>query len=196
MMNEELRDVADHEVEIREHDGTKILSGKGVAYGVWSLDLGGFKERIRYGSATETLEKGDIRILFNHDSKAVLGRKSAGTARFTEEKRGIIYEADLPDTADGRDVKELVARKDITGNSFRMMVPADGEEWKREGDLIKRTITKMELTEMGPQTFPAYPQTNVSLRTAILERGIEALGIPAGEAKDLIEAYRMEFDLT
>ena len=195
-MNEELRDVADHEVEIREHDGTKILSGKGVPYGVWSLDLGGFQERIRHGAATETLKKDDIRVLFNHDSSALLGRKSAGTARFTEEKRGIIYEVDLPDTADGRDVRELVARKDITGNSFTMMVPADGEEWKREGDLIKRTITSLALKEIGPVTFPAYPQTSVSLRTAILERGIEALGIPAGEAKDLIELYRMEFDLT
>lgn len=194
----EIRDFATEELRVhREDDKKPVIFGLGIPYGKWSEDLGGFKERILAGAATDVLKDGDVRVVFNHNKDFVLGRQSNATARFNEEKRGVSYEVDAPDTQWARDLMVTIDRGDITGNSFSMWVDPEGEKWERKGDIIFRTITRLSnLREMGPQTFPAYPQTSLDLRTAILERGIEALGIPAGEARDLIEAYRLEFDLT
>lgn len=162
----EIRDIPAEELRVQDGDADPVVTGLGIPYGKWSEDLGGFKERIMPGAATEALMDGDVRVVFNHNNDFVLGRQSNGTARFTESKKGVAYEADVPDTQWARDLMVSIKRGDINQNSFAMVVPADGEKWERKEGMVYRTITKLAmLREMGPQTFPAYPQTDVHVRS-------------------------------
>lgn len=168
----------------RESAGEGKLIGRAVPYGAWSLDLGGFRERILPGSASTTIAQDDIRAQHNHDSNFVLGRVSAGTLRLREEEDGVHYEVDLPATTWARDLAVQIERRDITGNSFAMYVSEGEEEWEEGPNGFMRTIRGLRLVEVGPQPYPAYANdTEVHVRgigsaedaRAVLMRGIAAI---------------------
>ena len=154
--------------QLRAHtssDGGPRIGGLGIPTDQWSDDLGGFKERVASGAFRESIENDDIRAIFNHDSNFVLGRKSAGTLTLTEDQRGVVYEARAPDTTWARDLAQSIERGDIRENSFGFMVPAGGDSWEERDGILWRTVTKAQLREIGPQTFPAYPQSDVQVRS-------------------------------
>ena len=183
----EYRDRGLPEIELREHeDEDAKLGGLGIPFGQWSEDLGGFREQILPGAFKASLETDDIRSLFNHDSNFVLGRKSAGTLRLSEDKRGISYEVDLPATTWAKDLAESIRRGDIRENSFAMFVTDDLFE-ERDG-MMWRTVRVAQLKEIGPQPFPAYPQSDVAVRSlaAVVERG-RAMLAQDGQDPDVLE---------
>lgn len=149
----------------RGADGRRHLVGMAIPYGEWSEDLGGFRERIMPGAARETIARDDIRAQFNHDSNFILGRVSAGTLRLWEDQRGLHYDATLPDTQWARDLVVSIGRQDITGNSFAMWVGEGDEEWVKDASGLRRTIRRLTLREIGPQPYPAYPQSTVAVRS-------------------------------
>jgi len=155
------------DIELRVSDGDEPkLSGYAAKYGKWSLDLGGFVERIKAGAFDEALEKCDIRCLKNHDPNLLLGRTTSKTLRLNSNSVGLHFEDDVPGTTTGKDVVEEIRRKDITGCSFSFTVASD--EWKYTDDdgPVQRTITKIdELFDVGPVTYPAYPDTAVAARS-------------------------------
>ena len=110
----------------------------------------------------------------------MLGRVSAGTLRLHETNRGIEYEIDLPDTSFARDLAVSVERRDVTGNSFGFTVPDPDtdQRWEERDGTIWRTITRAKMLELGPQPFPAYPQTDVENRSlrSVWEQARRALG--------------------
>lgn len=166
------------EIRAGGEDGQRRLTGLGAPYGVWSEDLGGFRERFERGAFRESLASQDIRALFNHESGKVLGRVSAKTLRLEETDRGVEYEVDLPDTSFARDLAVMVERGDVTGNSFGFAVRSEDQQWEERDGMIWRTVKRAEMFELGPQPFPAYPQTSVESRSAraILEEARRALG--------------------
>ena len=117
------------------------------------------------GAFAESISTDDIVALFNHDVSAVLGRTRPGTLRLREDPQGLAYEVDVPDTQLARDLVTLIERGDIAGNSFRFQTLAD--EWERgeNGEPDIRTLVKVRLQDVSPVTFPAYPQTDVALRS-------------------------------
>ena len=154
------------DIELRLTDGEKPkITGYAAKYGKWSVDLGGFKERIKAGAFDEVLERCDVRALKNHDPNLLLGRTSSGTLRLTSNSVGLQFEIDPPDTNTGRDIIEEIRRKDITGCSFSFLTSED--DWKyKEEETVERTIIKIgELFDVGPVTFPAYPDTSVAVRS-------------------------------
>jgi uncharacterized protein len=122
-------------------------------------------ETISPTAFTRTLkEKPDVRALYNHDTNAVLGRTKSGTLRLKEDSTGLGFVVDLPDTQVGRDVKELVRRKDVTGCSFGFVVIGESMTKRPDGSML-RTLLDVELHEISPAvTFPAYEDTSVSVR--------------------------------
>lgn len=106
----------------------------------------------------------DVRALLNHDPNFLLGRQSAGTLRVSSDSQGLAFEVDLPNTSYGNDLRELVARGDLTGASFAF-IPGE-DEWDRAPDgHQRRTHTSVaQLIDVSPVTFPAYSATSVSLR--------------------------------
>jgi HK97 family phage prohead protease len=123
------------------------------------------QEKIAKGAFSDSVS-GDIRALWNHNDDFPLGRTSSGTLKLREDNFGLQFELDLPNTQVGNDVLEMIRRGDVNGMSFGFMVRKDS--WER-GDQNKpyvRTLEKVDLIEVSPVTFPAYPQTSVSARSA------------------------------
>lgn len=141
----------------------QTLAGYAAVFG-GEADIGGsFREVIAPGAFTQTLKTADVRAYFDHDRGRVLGRMSAGTLRLTEDARGLAVEIDLPDTTDGRDVRTLIERGDITGMSFGFIVRHD--EWDETSNPPTRTIHAVELREVSVVSEPAYGDTSIALRS-------------------------------
>lgn len=133
-------------------------------------DSSTFRESIRRGAFTRALrDAGTCVCLFNHDDNFVLGRVAAGTLRLRQDDHGLFYECDLPDTTIGRDLRESIKRKDISGCSFAFTVSNSGQQWSDDEHGVKRDITDVdELIDVSPVTHPAYDDTEVDARTLAL----------------------------
>lgn len=127
-------------------------------------DIGGYwQERFAAGAFTKSLGERDVVALHSHDDARPVGRMSRETLRIREDERGYGFENDLPDTSDGRDLAVQLERGDIEGMSFRFR--ARKEEWDETQDPPMRTIIEAELYEITYTAFPAYPDTEVGLRS-------------------------------
>jgi HK97 family phage prohead protease len=144
-------------------DGKMTVAGYAAVFGEVA-DIGGwFSEVVARGAFTNTLRTADVRAYFDHDTGRVLGRLSSGTLRCEEDDKGLRVEIDLPDTSDGRDVKALVERGDVSGMSFRF--EAVRQEWDETVDPPKRTLLEVKLGEVSIVSEPAYDGTSVALRS-------------------------------
>jgi len=158
----ERRNIADVEFRFSESDEGNILTGYAARFGVWSEDLGFFKEKIQAGAFAKTIKENDIRALFNHDPNLILGRTKNKTLELEEDEKGLLFNMVLPDTTYAADLKKSIERKDVTQNSFGFQMIKD--EWSPDGK--KRTLLEAKLFDISPVTFPAYPQTSVKVRFA------------------------------
>lgn len=139
------------------------MSGHAAMFDSLSQDLGGFRERIAPGAFSNTIQTSDIRALFNHDSNIVLGRNKAGTLRLKEDSSGLAIEIDPPDTTAARDLAISMKRGDINQMSFGFRTISDA--WaKLDGEWI-RTLLEVELFDVSPVTYPAYPETDIAMRS-------------------------------
>jgi HK97 family phage prohead protease len=158
--------------EVRADPATETsprrLSGYAAVFNRAADILGRFQERIAPGAFRDSLGSADQVALWNHDSSYPLGRKSAGTLRLQEDETGLMFSLDLPDTQMGRDAHTLVTRGDVRGMSFGFTVPENGDEWAMVDGKRTRTLVRVNLEEISPVTFPAFPSTSVEARS--LER--------------------------
>lgn len=159
--NIERRHVPADQVEVREENDHMVIEGHAALFNSETEIMGAFREKIAPGAFRESIESDDIRALFNHDMNHVLGRNKSGTLDLTEDGDGLRDKIDLPDNSVGRNVAESVRRGDVTGQSFSFR--AEEESWERNDEgLDLRTIEKATLFDVGPVTFPAYQDTDVS----------------------------------
>lgn len=193
-MKLEVREVPGLEVRADGDDGAPVLLGRGIPYGEWSSDLGGFRERFAPSAMRVSVAEDDVRALYNHNPDLVLGRKSRGTLRLEEREDGVHYEVDVnPDDVDAMSAVARVRRGDVDGNSFGFFVEReDDQEWEERDGTLWRTVHRARLRELGPQTFPAYPVTDVSVRStrAVLEdarRWLERQGRPVALVREILE---------
>lgn len=192
MSNEQVerRVFASEDAELRV-DGDKEPKIKGYAarFGKWSEDLGGFKERIRAGAFDDVMGD-DVRCLRNHDPNLLLGRTTAGTLKLDSNKTGLRFENVPPNTVAGRETIESIRRGDMTGCSFAFKVAED--EWHEDkNENVTRTILKVDrLFDVGPVTYPAYPDTDVATRS--LEAWRAAKAAPESEEPEGPRAERGE----
>jgi len=143
-------------------DGVSTISGYAAVFNSLSEEIWGFREQISPGAFSGVIND-DVRCLFNHDEDYVLGRTSAGTLRLSEDDKGLFMECDLPDTQCARDLAVSIERGDVSGQSFSFIT--DSDEWNMQDGTQIRTITKVgALYDVGPVTFPAYPETDVAAR--------------------------------
>lgn len=161
------------EVRVSEGDAPKI-QGTGVVYNQLSVVMWGmFREQIKPGAFSESIAKRDVRTLWNHNSDYPLGRTGNGTVRITEDENGIHFDNDPPKTSWGADAVESIRRRDVSQMSFGFVTTEDSWGYDSDDQLI-RTIVKGELWELSPVTFPAYPTTDVSVRSLESRKGLLA----------------------
>lgn len=154
-----------NKIEIREAEGKTIITGYAAVFDSASVDLGGFTEYIRKGAFNKSLKESHQKALWNHNSDYVLGNTRSGTLKLWEDEIGLAYELDTPNTQAGRDLVESVRRGDIDGNSFGFNVV--NQEWDESNpSKVVRYLNEVNLFEISPTAFPAYPETSIGIRSA------------------------------
>lgn len=165
----ERRFVSDLELRSNGEGKMPTIVGYAARFNMKSVVMYDFREIIKPGAFTQSLARGDdVRALVEHSGGLmVLGRRSAGTLRVTEDDKGLRYEVDPPDTGAGRDIVTLIGRKDISQSSFGFRtVKANWIVDAAEGGMDVRELVQVDLFDVSPVAFPAYPDTEVSLRSA------------------------------
>lgn len=156
-----------HKTEIRAVDDpqtkSKKLEGYAARFNVISEDLGGFREQIAPGAFKKSIKADDIRALMNHDANYVLGRSSADTLKLKEDDDGLKVIITPPDTQWARDLVVSIERGDIDQMSFGFRVITDS--WEKKDSENLRTLQEVNLIDVSPVTFPAYPQTSIHTRS-------------------------------
>jgi HK97 family phage prohead protease len=170
--------------EIREDEtGGMLFEGYAAVFNSASEPLP-FIEKIAPGAFRGSLkQRNDIKILWNHDTGAILGSTRAGTLQLVEDDRGLKVRAQLPNTTLGRDTAELLRRGDVNAMSFGFSVPKNGDSWNAEG--TERTLRQVRLHEVSIVAFPAYSAT---AGTATV-RGLDKVAVRADvDADQLADA--------
>lgn len=161
--------VAVAELEVRAGEGdVALIKGRAAVYNSLSEDLGGFRERIHPGAFDDALAPGaDVRSLWQHEAKFVLGRTLNGTLRLSTDEIGLLMEVNPPATSWAQDALVSLRRGDVTQMSFGFFVPKDGDKWHDENGLVVRDVYRVQLMEVSPVTFAAYPATSVEVRELV-----------------------------
>lgn len=174
-------DVLEMRVEGEDHP---LIRGHAAVFNQLSVDLGGFREQIAPGAFKQSIKNDDIRALWNHNPDHVLGRNKSGTLTLSEDDVGLYIEIDPPNTQAGRDLVELVKRRDVSQMSFAFITQKDAWE-HNDGQPSIRTLQKAQLFDVSPVTFAAYPQTDLKVRSAL-----ECAGIDYDVLADAVTAVR------
>lgn len=159
-------------IESRSEDGaaeSRWVVGYAAKFGVNSLDLGDFQERIHpdaFGIVSERRGRKkplETRALWNHDANFPLARYP-GTLKLSVDEVGLRYEFPVPDTTYGRDIAANIEAGIVRGSSFSFQIAPGGESWSIEEGRSIRTVTKIDsLIDVGPVTFPAYPDADATV---------------------------------
>ena len=127
---------------------------------LWS----GYFEVIKREGVEKAIKGADIRALFNHDDSLVLGRTGNGTVILGVDEIGlygdIIINKDDPQAVGAY---ARVQRGDVIGCSFGFIPIKINTEEQADGSYLD-TILELEIFEVSPCTFPAYPQTEIAAR--------------------------------
>lgn len=154
-----------------------MIVGYGAVYNRDSSDLG-FIEQVDPGAFTKTIQEADVRGLGNHDANWLLGRTKAGTMRLRSDANGLYYEIDVnPEDPDGQRALAKVRRGDWDGSSFSFTTVRD--EWNWQAQPPQRRLLEVALIDVGPVTFPAYPDATATSRA--LAPIAEKVGRPVDE---------------
>jgi hypothetical protein len=175
-------------VEVRQGPNGPMIVGYGAVYNRDSADLG-FIERVDPGAFSKTLQEADVRGLGNHDANWLLGRTGSGTMRLRSDANGLFYEIDVnAEDPDGQRAIAKVRRGDWDGSSFSFTTVRD--EWNWQTSPPERRLLEVGLIDVGPVTFPAYPDATAAARA--LSPVADKLGKPVDR---LVAALRDPVEL-
>jgi hypothetical protein len=190
----DLEDLADGGAD--EADEPEMVRGYAAVYNSESEDLGGFIERIAPGAFTRSLSQVasgelNVRAFWGHDDKQVIGSTRSGTLSLTSDEHGLAFTLD-PARLNTMQ-RDALAAGDMQV-SFGFMAKAD--QWEERSDgLVLRTLNDLDLFEISPVSFPAYPATEAALRS--LEAWRSAVEPEAMTVAELLadkeEAWRADF---
>lgn len=143
-------------------DGAKYIEGYFAVFNQETELWQGTFEQIAPGAFDTSLEKNDIRCLFNHNSDVVLGRTGNGTLTLRADAHGLFGSVRInEEDKQALDIYARVERGDIDGCSFGFW-PTRQEYEDRPDDTTLWTVIDADTIEVSVVTFPAYPQTAVT----------------------------------
>lgn len=194
MADFETRALTADKVEVREDAGEVRVEGYAAIYGSDTEIAGLFRERFEPGAFTSAVNSGDVVFLVSHRGEP-LARTRSGTLTLSEDSRGLRIEARL-DTSDP-DVQRL-APKLRRGDLDRMSVGfiAEREEWDHGGEMPLRRIRRAAVRDVSVVTFPAYPDTEIALRSMHAAKTEAETALAAAQAgSDRMRRMRMQLRL-
>lgn len=148
-------------------DGGKRAFGLAIPYNSWSVELGDFREKIAPQAVKRSLAEANngernIFAYWSHDNSLPLGSTKSGKLKLEDREDGLYFELDTSRLTTLQ--ADALADGDMR-MSFGFIMRS--QEWTDlEDGMSERTILDMDLLEVSPVTFPAYPATEASLRSA------------------------------
>ncbi|BCJ86459.1 HK97 family phage prohead protease [Effusibacillus dendaii] len=193
-MKIERREIPISDVEVRTTEGQNtVISGYAARFDKLSVPLWGFREQIRKGAFENSVRNNNVKALWNHNSDIPLGSTKNGTLKLQEDDQGLRFELELPESNWGQFAAEAIRRGDVEGVSFGFQVKKD--EWdKSDPKNVIRTLVEVDLIEISPTPFPAYPQTSVGVRS-LQEVFEENVKIPPETPQRSLEVLKKRIDL-
>lgn len=148
----------------RTDNDEMVLTGYFIKYRERTKIFEGLFEEIDSDAVTESLKNNDIRALFNHDSSLVLGRTGNGTLTLESDDVGLKGTIIInPKDPQAVSAYAKIQRGDVTGCSFGFY-PLEIDQVRLEDGSILEVVKELDLLEVSPCTFPAYPQTEIAAR--------------------------------
>lgn len=145
------------------------LEGYGAVFNDWTeiTDRSGtFQERIAPGAFKRTIGQRMPVLQFDHGAHPLIGSIPLGRiTSLVEDDHGLKLRAKLSDNWLVEPIRDAIRDEAVTGMSFRFRVTDAGDIWELRDGVEYRTITEVELYEVGPVVFPAYDSTSVSVRS-------------------------------
>lgn len=149
---------------VREEDEKLIIEGYFAKFDVETQLSKNTYEVIKKGAFKRSIEKNDIRCLFNHDSNNVLGRTTNQTLKLLEDDIGLFGQVIInKDDEFAKNVYARVKRGDVSGASFGFYV-VDSNFFKHETVYVEELLD-VELLEVSICTFPQYTETELKARS-------------------------------
>jgi HK97 family phage prohead protease len=182
-------------------DGREWIVGYAAKFGVNSLEIDGeFIERIDPGAFSLVTERRgrrkplETRALFNHNADMPLA-KYPRTLKLYVDDIGLRYEFPVPSSSYGKDLAANVRDGIVTGSSFSFTVGKGGDDWSMEEGRSVRVIKRVDsLIDVGPVTFPAYPDADAKVAMRSYDRWRSA-GVSARDGlavRDRLQSRRVE----
>ena len=178
------------DTQARSVDGdTRAVEGYAAVFDTETVIGGAYRERIAPGAfAAAVAGKRDFVALLNHDPGWLLGRAQSDppTVTISVDDHGLRYRIEPPATALGDHVIALAARGDLAGSSFGFVPVSETWEDAKDADSLPlRTIDAVDLIDVSPCVFPAYPETGAPEARARVEafRAREPVATPNAAAE-------------
>jgi HK97 family phage prohead protease len=121
------------------------------------------KEKIAIGAFRRSIAEDDVKMLWQHEIKYVLGRIRAGTLSLTENNDGVHFENTPPDVGWARDLQTSIKRQDIGHMSFKFSAQVHYE--RLAADTYLQVVDEGRLHEISIVTEPVYLSTSVYSRS-------------------------------
>jgi HK97 family phage prohead protease len=145
---------------------------------------GRFDELITRGAFSKTISERRPVLQFDHGRDVATGSVPIGSIEeLREDKHGLFVRAKLHDNARVEPIRQAIASGAIDGMSFRFRVLR--EAWDESAEVPTRSISEVELYELGPVVFPAYESTSVGVRSLLSD-------LPDDERARLVAELRTE----
>ena len=150
--------------QTRQENDTKYIEGYFIRFNEETELWGGVFEEVAPEAVDDSLKNNDIRCLFNHDTSIVLGRTGNGTLELKKDSKGIFGRVKInPNDKQALDIYARIERGDINACSFGFNI-INEEIQNRDEGTVKFILMKIDLHEVSPVTFPAYPTTSIQAR--------------------------------
>ena len=155
--------------QTRQENDTKYIEGYFIRFNEETELWDGAFEEVAPEAVDDSLKNNDIRCLFNHDTSIVLGRTGNGTLELKKDSKGIFGRVKInPNDKQALDIYARIERGDINACSFGFNI-INEEIQNRDDGTVKFILKKIDLHEVSPVTFPAYPTTSIQAREKDLE---------------------------
>jgi HK97 family phage prohead protease len=150
--------------QTRQENDAKYIEGYFIRFNEETELWDGVFEEVAPEAVEDSLKNNDIRCLFNHDTSIVLGRTGNGTLELKKDSIGIFGRVKInPNDKQALDVYARIERGDINACSFGFNI-INEEIQNRDDGTVKFILREIDLKEVSPVTFPAYPTTSISAR--------------------------------
>lgn len=158
------------EFKVRSAEDKRFIEGYFIKFNEETELWDGVYEEVESGSVIGSLKDNDIRCLFNHDTSVVLGRTGNGTLKLTKDEAGLFGSVEINEKdKQALDILARIERGDVNACSFGFNIIKEEMEDRDDGT-VKFVLKEIDLKEVSPVTFPAYPSTSIQARKDDIEQ--------------------------